>query len=89
MMIAVLGLVMSAWAQDLVEVYQIDFGPKKTCAPGYIAIEDRSDDIRFAWKGKDLNVRDRGGPDPVKRDLVFVSRPNSSPAWTTGTTRSR
>ncbi len=71
LIVLVLGLVLSAWAQDTVEVYRIDFGPKTTCAPGYVAIEDRSDDIRFAWRGKDLGTRDRGSPDPVKRDLVF------------------
>jgi hypothetical protein len=51
-------------------VYQVDFGPQESCAPGYIAIEPDSKDPRFFWKGRGLSMRDRGGDDLVRRDFI-------------------
>ena len=51
-------------------VFQIDFGPKESCAPGHIAIQSASTDPRFFWKGRGLSMRDRGGDDLLKRDFV-------------------
>jgi hypothetical protein len=66
---------MVAAAQERTEVYKIDFGPKETCAKGYIPVEARSQDPRFMWKGKAIGVRDRGGvSDMVNRDLVHGDR---------------
>ena len=51
-------------------VYQVDFGPKGSCAPGCIAIQPDSTDPRFFWKGRGLSMRDRGGDDLLRRDFV-------------------
>ena len=60
-------------------VYQLDFGPKESCAPGHIALQPDSGDPRFFWKGRGLSMRDRGGDDLVKRD--FVSGIRAELAW--------
>lgn len=51
-------------------VFQVDFGPRQTCAKGYVPVESRSSDMRFMWKGTGLGTRDRGGDDLVNRDMV-------------------
>jgi len=71
-LIAALAGGLAAWAGDdrPSVVYQIDFGPAASCAKGFLPVERTSADERFFWKGRKLGMRDRGGDDPVNRDMV-------------------
>ncbi len=64
----------SVLGQMQTDVFRIDFGPRETCAKGYVAVEARSHDPRFRWKGINLGNRDRGGKDMLNRDLVHGDR---------------
>jgi len=64
----------AAVAQELVDVYKIDFGPKTTTPAGYIHMAVRTTDERFLWSGDDLSLRDRGGDDLITRDFVTGAR---------------
>ncbi|NOZ23505.1 MAG: hypothetical protein GXP25_20710 [Planctomycetes bacterium] len=72
--LVLLVMVEMARGEDTVDVYRIDFGPKETCAKGYIPVEHRSSDARFMWKGTKMGMRDRGGDDMLNRDLVHGDR---------------
>ena len=70
----VLGGAAVASADPTNVVYQIDFGPAATCAPGFLAVEAKPSDSRFFWKGRALSMRDRGGDDLLHRDFVHGDR---------------
>ena len=70
----VLGGATGASADPTNVVYQIDFGPATTCAPGFLPVEAKPSDPRFFWKGHALSMRDRGGDDLLHRDFVHGDR---------------
>jgi hypothetical protein len=61
-------------AEENVVVYRLDFGPRKSCAKGYIPVETKGKDRRFFWQGVSLSMRDWGGDDRVNRDLIAGER---------------
>lgn len=61
----------------LLSAHRYDFGPA-AAAPGYKAVTSQieySAELGYGWTKAPQHNRDRGGPDPLRRDMVFSRTP--------------